>query len=215
MTDTDRVARLFTRENGDFHFARWGRALAPVTFGTNDEGAEIVERALADVAGLAGLPMAGTDPELGANLMTFFCEEWVELGGVPTLDRLIPGLPQLISVLAAAGANQYRIFGFDENGAIRICLILLRYDADLRSVSAQTLAMGQAAQSILLWSEAAFRAETPVALIPGSGRAVVKPWFADLVRAAYDPVLPCAAEDAAFAFRLSARMEAMAAQRRD
>lgn len=213
MTDPDRVAALFTREGGAFRFARWGRPLAPVTFGTNDEGAAIVERALTEVAGLAGLPVAGTDPELGANLMTFFCEDWADLRGVPALDRLIPDLSRLISVLSAAGANQYRIFGFDDRGAIRICLILLRYDADLQSVSAQALAVGQAAQSILLWSDAAFRAETPVAQLPGSGRAVVKPWFADLIRAAYDPALPPATEEPAFALRLAARIAAMAAQR--
>jgi hypothetical protein len=213
MSDPDRIAALFTRETGTFRFARWGRPLAPVTFGTNAEGEAIVAQALEAVARLAGLPVAGSDPELGANVLTFFCGAWDELPATPGLDRLIPDLAKLVSVLKASGANQYRIFGFDDRGAIRLCLILLRYDADLQSVSAQTLAMGQAAQSILLWSDAAFRVETPVALIPGSGRAVLKPWFADLIRAAYDPALPPTADDPAFALRLAARMQAIAAAR--
>lgn len=209
-----RVASLFTRGDGAFRFARWGRALAPVTFGTDDEGERIVREALAAVAGLGGLRVADSDPELGANYLTFFCGEWGELAAMPGLDRLIPDLAKLISVLKGAGANQYRIFGFDEAGAIRLCLVLLRYDDDLRRVSAQTLATTQAFQSLLLWSDNAFTGESPIARIVETGRAVVKPWLADLARAAYDPVLPAASRDPALALRLAARMGVLAEARR-
>jgi hypothetical protein len=207
MAETDepaRVAALFTREGGAFRFARWGRPLAPAVFGTDAEGERTVVEALAATAGLAGLPLSPQDPELGANFLVFFCTEWTALKAAPGLDRLIPDLDRLLSVLAGAGANQYRIFGFDEVGSIRLCLVLLRYDDDLKQVSARTLALAQAVQSLLLWSDRAFTAEGPVALV--EGRAVVEPWLADLVRAAYDPALPATADDPAFAHRLAARM---------
>ena len=58
---------------------------------------------------------------------------------------------------------------------------------------------------MLLWSDTAFRAASPLALLPG-GQAMLRPEIAALVRAAYDPVLPAAADDPAHALRLFARL---------
>lgn len=204
QADADRVAALFTRSDGGFLFARWTRPPAPVVFGTDEAGVEIFGEALRDAAALAGLPVVPEDPELGSNFMVFFCQEWAELKSVPHLAKLIPDLDKLTSVLAGAGANQYRIFGFDAAGGIRIALVLLRYDADLRKVSARTLALSQSVQSLLLWSDDAFAAESPLALTDAG--AVVKPWHAGLLKAAYDPALPARAEDPSFALRLAARL---------
>jgi hypothetical protein len=199
------VEALFTRSDGGFRFARWGRHLAPVVFGTDDAGIAVFEGALGAVAGLAGLELRDTDPELGANFLVFLVREWRELPSVPNLPKLIPDIEKLVTTLAAAGANQYRIFGFDEDGAIRICITLIRYDDEMQSVSAQTVAVGQSVMGLLLWSDHAFTGESPIAAVEG-GRAVVKPWHANLIRAAYDPALPPAASDPALAFRLAARM---------
>ncbi|MEM0945129.1 MAG: hypothetical protein AAGI70_14415 [Pseudomonadota bacterium] len=210
QSSADQIAALFTRSDGSFRFARWGRRPAPVIYGTNDEGIRIFEEALADVAALAGLETQEIDPELGANFMVFFSRDWRELQEVPHLSKLIPDLDRLVTTLMAAGANQYRIFGFDEAGAIRICLILLRYDDDLQRVSAQTLSVSQCVQSMLLWSDHAFTAESPIALVDDGqteGRCVVKPWFGDLLRVAYDPVIPAASDDASLALRLAARLD--------
>ncbi|MBY8974909.1 hypothetical protein KHP62_03750 [Rhodobacteraceae bacterium NNCM2] len=207
MDDTEigRITQLFTRADGSFRFARWGRPLAPVVYGTNDGGMRIFEENLAGVAGLAGLEIRDLDPELGANFMVFFSRDWAELLEVPHLEKLIPNLGQLVADLSRANANQYRIFGFDEQGAIRICITLLRYDDDLQQISAQTLAVSQSYQGMLLWSDSAFAEESPIALLD-NGRCIVKPWYADVVRAAYDPVLPACAGDASFGLRLAARM---------
>ncbi|MEL6478005.1 MAG: hypothetical protein AAFR17_11825 [Pseudomonadota bacterium] len=209
---SDQITALFTRSDGSFRFARWGRPLAPVVYGTNDEGIRIFEEALASVAGLAGLEIRELDPELGANFLVFFSRDWAELKDVPHLEKLIPDLGKLVTMLQTAGANQYRIFGFDEAGAIRICITLLRYDRDLQQVSAQTLAVSQCVQALLLWSDTAFTAESPIALID-NGRCIVKPWYADLIRAAYDPVLNATAEEASFALRLGARLQKMEEER--
>ncbi|MEM7176649.1 MAG: hypothetical protein AAF503_02990 [Pseudomonadota bacterium] len=206
MTDqAARIARLFTRHDGTFRFARWGRPLAPVVYGTNDDGIAIFEAGLRSVAKLAGLGIQELDPELGANFMVFFSREWGELCDVPHLAKLIPDLEKLVAELKRTGANQYRIFGFDEAGAIRICITLLRYDNDLQRISAQTLAVSQSYQGMLLWSETAFAVESPIALVD-DGRCIVKPWYSDLARAAYDPILPATARDPSFALRLAARL---------
>jgi hypothetical protein len=78
-------------------------------------------------------------------------------------------------------------------------------DVHLNSVPAETLALGQAVQGILLWSDRAFMEASPMALLP-DGRAVLRPEIGDLIRAAYDPVLPGASKDSSFALRLAARM---------
>lgn len=204
----DDVAGLFTGSGGDYVFARWGRPLAPIVFGIEDQSLGVIKGAVEAVAQLAGLQVAETDPELGANLMVFFFRDWSELPEVPDLDRMIPDLRVLTDRLEAAHANQYRIFRFDAAGAIRACFVFLRMDAHLAAVPAETLALGQIVQSILLWSDTAFAAQSPLARIPETGATILRPEIGALIRAAYDPVLPGAAQDPAHALRLFARLGA-------
>ncbi|MEM9060887.1 MAG: hypothetical protein AAGD13_10545 [Pseudomonadota bacterium] len=205
MSDPAWVEAQFTRRDGGFRFVRWGRALAPVIVGTNDDGCRIFEDGIRTAARIAGLPVEEMDPELGANFLVFLVNEWEELLEAPNLIKLIPNLRDLITTLGEHDANQYRVFGFDPDGAIRMCITLLRYDDELQKVSAQTLALGQAFQGLLLWSDAAFMGESPLA-ITDHGLCLLKPVYADLLRAAYDPVLPSTSKDPAFALRLAARL---------
>lgn len=194
------IEALFTRSDGAYAFARWGRPIAPVVFGVEDETLRVIKGALEAVVTLAGHKMAETDPELGANLMVFFCRDWDELADVPNLDRLVP----LVARLKAADANQYRIFRFDAAGGIKAAFVFLRMDAHLQAVSADVLALSQAVQTILLWSDMAFRDRSPLAVL--EGRTILRPEIAGLIRAAYDPVLPVAAQDTSHALRLAARV---------
>lgn len=203
MTD---VAKLFTRADGAYVFARWGRPIVPVVFGVDDATLTVFKGAIEAVVALANHQMAETDPELGANFMTFFCRDWAELPEVPHLGQLVPDLGPLVAKLQKADANQYRIFRFDEVGAIRAAFVFLRMDEHLAEVSADTLALSQAVQTILLWSDTAFDDMPPLAMI--AGNAVLRPEIADVVRAAYDPVMPAAAQDASHALRLAARVTA-------
>jgi len=200
------IEQLFTRGDGQFVFARWGRAIAPVVFGVQEETLLVVKGALEAVTALAGHEMTEIDGELGANLMVFFFEDWAELPAVKGMNRLVPDLEPLVERLVAAEANQYRIFRFDKAGAIKACFVFLRMDAHLAAVPAQTLALSQIVQSYLLWSDVAFREASPLAV---AGETVIlRPDVAGLIRAAYDPVLPVAATDPSHALRLYARMQA-------
>ena len=200
----DAVAALFTRADGQYLFARWGRPIAPVVFGVEDATVGTIKGALEAMCVLTGHTMAETDPELGANLMVFFLRDWAELEGVPGMDRLLLDLPALLSRLHAAEANQYRAFRFDESGAIKACFVFCRMDDHLSAVPAETLALSQVTQSMLLWSDTAFADASPLAM--ADGVAVLRPDIAALLRAAYDPVLPAMATDPAHALRLSARL---------
>ena len=200
----DEIEALFTRESGDYAFARWGRPLAPVVFGVKDETLGTFKGAVEAVCQLAGHEMVETDPELGSNFMWFFFAEWSELPEVPGLDRLVPDLGPLVDRLQEADANQYRIFRFDAAGAIKACFVFLRMDAHLSAVPAETLALSQTVQSILLWSDLAFRDRSPLAV--AGETTVLRPDIAALIRAAYDPVMPAVADDASHALRLSARV---------
>ncbi len=202
------VARLFTRSDGSYLFARWGRPIVPVVFGVEDETLSVIKGAVEAVVTLAGHRMAETDPELGANLMVFFLRDWEELLAVPGLDRLIADLGPLVARLEAAGANQYRVFRFDAAGAIRAAFVLLRMDAALSAVPAEVLALAQAAQMILLWSDQAF-AEASILGTVGD-RVILRPEIGAVIRAGYDPVLPAHASDASHALRLAARLGSVA-----
>lgn len=201
----DEIEALFTRSSGEFVFARWGRPIVPIVFGVEDQTLSVIKGAFEAVVALAGHEMAETDPELGANCMVFFFREWSELLDVPDLDRLVPDLKPLVARLQAADANQYRVFRFEDDGAIRAAFVFLRMDADLSEVPAETLALTQVVQTVLLWSDTAFRTQSPLAV--AGATTILRPEIANLIRAAYDPVLPGAAQDSSHALRLFARLE--------
>jgi len=204
------IERLFTRSDGSFLCARWGRPIVPVVFGVADETLAVLKGAVEAVVALAGHKMAETDPELGANYLVFFCRDWDELLSVPDLDRLVEGLEPLVRRLEAAGANQYRVFRFDPDGAIRACFAFVRMDEQMAQVPADVLALNQAVQMILLWSDSAFVGTSPLARAPAGegeeGQVILRPDIAGVIRAAYDAALPASAGDASHALRLSARM---------
>ncbi|ALG89708.1 MULTISPECIES: hypothetical protein [Actibacterium] len=203
----EEVQALFTREDGQYLFARWGRPIVPVVFGVTDETLAVVKGACEAVVALAGHRMAETDPELGANLMVFFIRDWQELADTPNMDRLVPELGPLLARLRAAGATQYRFFRFDAEGAIRAAFVFIRMEGALAALPAEELALSQMVQVILLWSENAFAGRSPLGRIAG-GVSVLRPEIADVIRAAYDPVMPAAAGDASHALRLAARIGA-------
>jgi hypothetical protein len=176
-----------------------------VVFGLDDATLPVLKGAIEAVVTLANHKMAETDPELGANTMVFFLRDWDELRAVPGLDRLIPDLGPLLDRLVKADANQYRVFRFDPDGGIKAVFVFVRMDTHLTDVPAETLALSQAVQMILLWSDRAFTDRSPLAVLP-DGRTVLRPEIGALIRAAYDPVLPAAAQDASHGLRLFARL---------
>ena len=203
MVQAGEVEGYFRQATG-YRFARWGRPIAPVVFGVDDTTLALFKGAIEAVVTLAGHQMAETDPELGANLMLFFVRDWAELAQVPGLAEMLGDLPDLVARLQALDANQYRTFRRDDVGAIRACFAFLRIDDALSQVPAETLALGQAVQAILVWGEGAFAARPALAEV--QGKAVLRPEVAALIRAAYDPVLPSASQQPSHALRLAARM---------
>ena len=195
------VEPIFTRSDGSYVFARWGRPIVPGVFGVDAPTLSVFKAAIEAIVVAADHKMDELDTELGANLMMFFCKDWSELLDVPHLDQMIPEIAPLIAKLQAGDANQYRLFRFDAQGAISACFVFLRMDAHLAEASADTLALSQAAQMILLWSDTA-----PSLLGEINRMTVLRPEIAGVIRAAYDPVMPSVAHDPSHALRLSARV---------
>ncbi len=208
MVTPEEIEAQFTRQAGGYVFARWRRPVVPVVFGVEEASLAVVKGAIEAVVGLAGHRMAETDPELGANLMLFFFRDWDELLEVPKLGDMIPDLTPLVARLQAADASQYRAFRFDNDGAIQACFGFVRMQGAMADQPAETIALSQAVQAILLWSEQAFDRVSPLAILPDTGATILRPEVADLIRAAYDPALPVAATDPAHALRLFARLQA-------
>ncbi|MEM7527584.1 MAG: hypothetical protein AAF416_07855 [Pseudomonadota bacterium] len=203
------VRALFTRSDGTYRFARWGRPLVPAFFGMAEPVEAVWTEALKAVASMCGLEIAEEDPELSSNFLVFIVNRWDELRSVPSMFKLIPDLERLLGVLAASGANQYRIYGFapgaeGKPAAIRICVTLIRRDEEIGRGNEGGLALGQCVQGLLLWSDHAFTSESPVAEIAGVGRAMVKPRYLQVIRAAYAPELPDATDDPSHAERIVA-----------
>ncbi|TJZ90746.1 hypothetical protein FA743_13945 [Paracoccus gahaiensis] len=187
--DAAAIEAMFTSSDGRFLCARWGRPVAPVIFGLAEESLDVFRGALRAGYAHARHPLAETDPEMGANLMLFFVQDWAELEGVPDLDRLtgVPGLPER---LAREGADHYRLFRFDPEGGIRACLMFLNMGGALGGAHPGGLAERVTMQSMLTFA-------TEIA--PSAA-------LAGVIRAAYDPVLPVATTQPAHALRLAARM---------
>lgn len=197
------VAPLFTRSDGEYVFARWGRPIVPVVFGVDDATLAVFKGAIQAVVTLAGHKMDEADVELGANLMFFFCQDWAELFDVPHLDKMLPELDGLVTRLQVAKANQYRLFRFDGAGAIQAAFVFIRMDDQMTQAPADTLALSQAVQVILLWSDTAFSDVPALAMV--DGKVALRPDIGDVIRAAYDRVMPVAAQDASHALRIAAR----------
>lgn len=207
IPEPEAIQLLFTREDGTYHFARWGRPVVPVIFGVEETSLPPLKGAIELVVGLAGHKMAETDPELGANLIIFFIKDWEELTGLDNLDRMIPELGQVVPRLMSSDATQYRVFRFDEAGGIRAAFVFLRMTRDIARLPAEEIGLEQAVKVVLDWGPAAFASRSP--LVRGQDAlARLSPRIAALIRAAYDPVLPVAAEDGAHALRLYARVVA-------
>ena len=203
----DQIEALFTRRDGSYAFARWGRPIVPIVFGVEDETLSVVKGAIEAVATLAGHQMAETDPELGANLMVFFFREWDELLEVPDLGRMVPGLEDLVPRLKAEGASQYRAFRFDDNNAIQAAFVFLRMGGELAKIPAETLALGEAVQVVLMWGDQAFAEKSPLAVLPDTGATILRPEISGVIAAAYDRAMPVAAHDSSHALRLFARLQ--------
>lgn len=201
------IEALFQR-NGTYGFSRWGRPVAPVVFGVEEETLTVVKGALEAVTSLARHDIVETDPEFGSNLWVFFIRDWEDLRGVPDLDGLIPEMDALLPRLTQAKANQYRFFRFDDAGAIKAGFLFLRMDDALSQLPADVLALGQMVQMILLWGSDAFSTTSPLAILPETGATVLRPEIAQVIQAAYDPILPQVATDKSHALRLFARMRA-------
>ena len=201
------VEKLFTRADGSYLFARWGRPIVPVVFGVEASTLGVVKGAVEAVVAMAGHKMSDHDADIGANLMIFFFRDWQELLEVPNLDQMIDGLSDIVAKLDDAGANQYRVFRFDEAGAIKACFSFIRMDAALDEVPAETIALNQAVQMICLWSDRAFATSSPLGM--ANGLAVIRPEIGDVIRAVYDRVMPVAAHDPSHALRLAARVGAV------
>lgn len=201
------IEALF-QHDGHYHFARWGRPIVPVVFGVEDATLSVVKGALEAVVLLAGHKMADHDPELGANCMMFFFSKWSELLEVPNLGAMIPDLEALVVRLEAAKATQYRAFRFDAAGGIQAAFVFVRMGDGMEELSAETVALTQAVQVMLDWGEGAFVDRSPLALHPEGDAVILRPEIAGIIRAAYDPVLPVAAQDMSHALRLAARVGA-------
>ena len=182
------ITDLFTRE-GQFLCARWGRPVAPVVFGLADESLDIFRAALGAVLADIGHPLVETDPEMGANMLFFFARDWSELTEIPDLAQLT-GQQDLPQRLIEAKADQYRIFRFDQDGSIRACMTFVNMSGALKNAHPAALAEALAVRALITF-----------------GRDVLpSPDLAQLLRAAYAPVLPAAATDPAHALRLAARL---------
>ena len=203
LTASD-VEAFFTRSTGEYLFARWGRPIVPIVFGTDDATLATVKGAVEALATLTGHQMAETDPELGVNLMVFFFRDWDELLAVPDLGRMVDGLADTVERLKTAQANQYRAFRFDADGAIKAAFVFVRMDDAMSALPAADIALMQAVQVMVLWSDTAFNTRSPLARARDT--AVLHPDIAALLAACYDRVLPAVARDPSHALRVAARL---------
>ncbi|MEX2518471.1 MAG: hypothetical protein WD969_03965 [Paracoccaceae bacterium] len=209
-----RIRRLFGDEGREtFKFARWGCAIAPAVIGLDEPGGRLFGEAIKLVANVAGVQMEDIDQEMGANFLIYVMQDWAHASRAPNLPGFLPDLPALIERLQAASANRYRVFAFDDQGAIRAAITLLRYDDQMRAAPVDYIAMTEAALGMLVYDEAGVAADRPVVMTrldeDGEARAALSPWHARLLRAAYDPAIPAGSKDPALALRLAARLGVM------
>jgi hypothetical protein len=113
--------------------------------------------------------------------------------------------------MTATGADRYRLFRFEPDGAIRAAFVFLRMGGALAEAAAEDLALEEALRLILLWGTGAFDLTDGLGsgLRRGSDGVTLHPDMVGLLRASYDPVLPPVSHDPAHALRLAARVPSL------
>tara|TARA_R110002096_G_scaffold22170_9_gene71591 strand:- start:28856 stop:29521 length:666 start_codon:yes stop_codon:yes gene_type:complete len=212
IMDAAKIEKLFTMPDGQFMFSRWNRPIVPIVFGVDDETLMHLKTAIVTTVGLTGTKIAETDPELGANFMWFFCQDWDEILTVPDLEKLIPSIKDIIARLQTTTTKTYRVFSFEKEGGIKMCIQLVKVADETADIPIQTLAVGETYQCLALFSPHAFLEQSPIGRIEENGLVLAKPDYAALIRAAYDPVLPVATNDKTHAMRLAPRVARLIAE---
>lgn len=211
---SDHVERIKTLFGGDnFKFARWAGPIAPAVIGLDERGAKLFGEAVRALAEAAGHPMAAEEPQSGEGFHIYVMKSWADAARMPGLPDFLPELPALISRLTQAQANCYRVFAFDDQGAIRSAITMLCYDERMQAAPVDYIALTEAALGMMVYDEAGVSEDRPVAMADfgdGDQRAVLQPWHAQLLRAAYDPSIPAGSKDPALALRLAARISVAA-----
>ena len=205
MKKKNSIEAYFTRSDGQYFFARWGRPIAPVVFGVEDETLVTLKTAIQSLAIIANHEMAETD-RVRIKRYVFFFLSWDELLEVKDLDRIVPDLGNLVGRLKSLNANQYRFFRFDESGGIKAVFAFVCMDENLKTVSAEVLCLNQVVQMFLLWSDEAFKSKSPT-LIAKNGRVMLNPVVGDIIKAVYDPTMPIVSNDKSHALRVRARID--------
>lgn len=204
----ERIQRLFGGAN--FKFARWGCAISPVVVGLDDKGTQLFEEAISAIAEVADLKVEELDPEMGANMMIYIMGDWSHADKTPNLPNFLPDLPALVERLNKANANRYRVFAFDDQGAVRASITLLRYDEQMQEAPVDYIALTEAVLATLVFDERGVSEDRPIVMAKFEdedvARAVLSPWHARLLKAAYDPTIPAASGETALAMRLAARV---------
>jgi hypothetical protein len=199
------VAAFFTHRDGGYRFARWVRPIVPFVAGGGADFAAVIRRGLSEVASISGHP---ADPDGAPVDMTWavLCvERWRDLPALPGAEAVIPGLVALVSRLEAQDATQFRSFRHDAGGGIVGVTSVLRLPRLLDRFPAEVVGVRQAVLAHLTWSIPKLMSWN---MMDAGHR--LRPEMVALLRAAYAPGLPVAADDARHAGRLAAEMSASA-----
>lgn len=196
------ITAAFTRPEG-FRFARWSVPIAPMIYGLDPDSTRLMKAGLHLICDLTNHPYEDSDPVNGYNHVTLHCADWAELRDVPPLG---PGIDAaaLADELIARDLPRHLVFWFDENGGIIRALHLVRVDHALAELPADLLSLIHAMMAHLHWGP---EAASEGWVQPGPEGAQVRADLLDLLRAAYDRIIPVASSDPAIALRLAARLQ--------
>ena len=201
------IEDLFTREDGSYQFSRWGRSIAPVVFGVNDDILAALKAAMTSTLGITGRNITDVDPELGTNFMWIFVREWDELKTLPDIDKLLPKLDAKVAEAKKENSNSYRYFTFDNEGAIQFCCNVIRPAGDYAKQPVSVIGAAETLLSSVMFGPKAFATESPLAILPDNNVVIVKPKYAAVIRAAYEENMPNTANDPSHAMRIKARAD--------
>ena len=201
------IKDLFTQADGTYQFARWGRPIAPVIFGVNDQILAGLKAAISSTIGITGQKMGELDPDLGTNMMWIFCRDWDEVLELPDIEKLIPGIREKMTDIKNSNASSYRYLTFDKDGAIMFACVLIRPVGEYANQPVSVIGAAETLLTLATFGAGAFKKESPIAVIKENNVVVVKPKYAAVVRAAYDQTMPARSDDPAHALRVKARAD--------
>ena len=202
--DLNKIQSMFGN-NGEYKFSRWSNNIVPIILGLNDFSLTKFKIKLFLL--LKDIPLEIDDFEIkkGSNFVFIFFNNWDEIYKLHKIKEILPDYKNLFKKLNKNNFKQYKRFYFDDDGGITFCVFLIYIRDEMDETYFEKLMTEALLKSVLLWSESLNNFEDFIVFDEKEKKFNYSSDCLSLLKACYDPILPCKSNDFSHSLRVFSR----------